>query len=96
MNNTATQPRRTASTAATRDQIAARAYAIYIETGLQPGRSTQNWRQAERELGFQGRTWDTAPATRIKRPVVRTVAQTVVRAILGDPTAMWSGIRLNA
>ncbi len=34
----------------TQDQIAARAYEIYLERGATPGDSMQDWLRAEREL----------------------------------------------
>lgn len=34
----------------TREQIAARAYEIWQQTGCAPGRDAENWTQAEREL----------------------------------------------
>ena len=34
----------------TQDQIAARAYAIYLERGATPGDPMQDWLRAEREL----------------------------------------------
>jgi hypothetical protein len=34
----------------THDQIAERAYSIYLHTGSKPGHCQQNWHQAEKEL----------------------------------------------
>jgi hypothetical protein len=34
----------------TRDQIALRAYEIYLERGCEPGHELEDWTQAEREL----------------------------------------------
>ncbi|HTT32512.1 MAG TPA: DUF2934 domain-containing protein [Methylomirabilota bacterium] len=34
----------------TREQIALRAYEIYLERGCAPGRELEDWTQAEREL----------------------------------------------
>ncbi len=34
----------------THDQIAIRAYDIYVKTGREPGRCKRNWHQAETEL----------------------------------------------
>jgi hypothetical protein len=34
----------------TREQIAARAYEIWQQSGCVPGRDAENWAQAEREL----------------------------------------------
>jgi len=39
------------TTAFTHDQIAQRAYDIYIQNGRQEGRCQQDWKQAENELG---------------------------------------------
>jgi len=39
----------------TQDQVAARAYEIYLERGAAPGDPMQDWLQAERELAAPAR-----------------------------------------
>ena len=39
----------------TQDQVAARAYEIYLERGATPGDPMQDWLQAERELSAPGK-----------------------------------------
>jgi hypothetical protein len=41
---------RTAKTSPTREEIALRAYHIYLERGGAPGNELQDWTRAEREL----------------------------------------------
>jgi hypothetical protein len=41
--------------APSRDQIAARAFEIYLKSGCKPGHDEKNWLQAEAELRQQGR-----------------------------------------
>ena len=43
-----------AAPAATRDDVAARAYGFYLEEGCPDGRHMDHWARAERELGFVG------------------------------------------
>jgi DUF2934 family protein len=43
--------RPTAKSKPTQDQIAARAYEIYLERGATPGDPMQDWLRAEHELG---------------------------------------------
>ena len=45
-----TQTGATTSVALPHDQIAARAFEIYLRNGCQPGQDEQNWLQAEKEL----------------------------------------------
>jgi hypothetical protein len=73
------------------EDIARRAYDIYVKKGRQPGQCRQNWRQAERELHKQTvpagplRFSDAAPVARpVSAPVVRTFAA-AVPAIAGGP-----------
>jgi hypothetical protein len=40
----------TMQSALTREQIAARAFEIYMRSGCRPGQDEQNWLQAEKEL----------------------------------------------
>ena len=47
---TATAP---ATVRATHDQIAKRAYEIWVAKGRPTGRDLENWNQAERELGLR-------------------------------------------
>ena len=42
--------------APTHADIAARAYEIYLKSGQEPGRCTQNWAKAERSLRDQSHT----------------------------------------
>ena len=46
----APKAKKTATTKPTQDQIAARAYEIYLERGATPGDPMQDWLRAEREL----------------------------------------------
>jgi Protein of unknown function (DUF2934) len=41
---------RAATSAPTREQIALRAYELYLERGGEPGRELDDWTRAEREL----------------------------------------------
>ena len=63
------------------DDIARRAYDIYIKKGRQQGQSQQNWRQAEAELRKEavaaglGKLSETPPATHVSlEPPVKTIA----------------------
>ena len=49
----------------TQEEIAARAYDIYVASGSRPGQCLQNWLQAERELLSQG---SGAAAASTRRP----------------------------
>ena len=42
------------TTVFTHDQIAERAYDIYVQNGRQEGQCQQNWKQAENDLRHQG------------------------------------------
>jgi len=42
-------------TVPTHEQIAKRAYAIFVKSGRKLGQCTQNWRQAEHDLRTAGR-----------------------------------------
>ena len=44
----------TATPAATREDVAARAFGFYLEEGCPEGRHLDHWARAERELGFVG------------------------------------------
>lgn len=46
----ATKKPRTAKTAPTHEEIALRAYEIYLERGGAPGNALEDWTRAEREL----------------------------------------------
>jgi len=49
-SETTKKPRKSAKSAPTHDDIAARAYQIYRERGYAPGDPMQDWLQAESEL----------------------------------------------
>jgi hypothetical protein len=51
---TGQQFRTTTSAAPAHDQIAARAFEIYLRNGCQPCQDEQNWLQAEKELRQAG------------------------------------------
>ena len=68
------------------NDIARRAYEIYVQRGCQQGQCQQNWRQAERDLRHEGQPvgarhacgGDPAPAAHAgSAPVGRAVAGTV-------------------
>lgn len=46
--------------APSQEEIARRAYEIYVSKGSKPGRCRQNWLQAELELGMKGQAADGA------------------------------------
>ncbi len=50
----------------TQDQVAARAYEIYLERGATPGDPMQDWLQAERELA--------APAKKTRSKIITFAA----------------------
>jgi hypothetical protein len=52
---TGNQAQATMSAAPTREQIAARAFEIYMRSGCRPGQDEHNWLQAEKELLQEGR-----------------------------------------
>ena len=53
-----------------RDAIAARAYALYVRRGKQPGRAIDDWLEAERQLRVEasGRPPSTGPAQKTLVP----------------------------
>ena len=73
-----------ASTSApTHEQIARRAYAIYEQSGRQPGRCRQNWLQAER--GLRQETPGAGDADRDETPVAaHGDTESVVHSIAGE------------
>jgi hypothetical protein len=48
------QPGQFRAAGTTHDDVARRAYQIYVEQGYPQGQSEQNWQQAEREHRYQG------------------------------------------
>jgi hypothetical protein len=74
------------------DDIARRAYEIYVKKGCQQGQCKQNWRQAEQDLGGQGQATCAAPACdwgQTSAPVADSspVAKTIVRPVPSIPGA---------
>jgi hypothetical protein len=67
----ARKPAPAVTTVLTHDDIAKRAYDIYVQKGRQPGQCKQNWLQAERDLRRPGFATG-APQARSAAPSMAT------------------------
>jgi hypothetical protein len=74
------------------DEIARRAYDIYVKKGRQPGQCQQNWQQAEQDLQHQGQATQApqecgcgrAPAPHVGSAPAAASGQPSIQGVKGD------------
>ena len=74
------------------EDIARRAYAIYVQKGRQPGQCQQNWRQAEKDLRQQGQATCAAQGCGCeKEPAAEAGAASAVKTVAGALRSIMGG-----